>query len=336
VLPTIVLATCTALFGGCAKSTAPPPPPRIALLVDAAGFSDGSYNAGAAAGLAACAAVTGAQITRATPSPDSDAEAHLTLLATENFDEIVTVGNGMAVAVGIVARKFETSHFAIVDGFVPAPNVVSIAFKDQDGSFLAGALAALASHTKHVAFLGGADIPRLHAAEAGFAAGAREIDPHVRVSVAFVGSFLDKAQGAAHAGALYDGGADVVYVVAGPAGLGALAEAKHRRNAYAIGADSNQDALAPGKVLTSVLKRVDHATERVCSETAGRKPASGPIEMGLAEGGVSLTDFRFSKAVVGARTMARLGRIEDAIVARKIVPPATAAELASFRSVSVP
>jgi basic membrane protein A len=335
VLHTLVLAACIVPFAGCSKNTAPPPPPRIAFLGDTSGFPPGSFDEQAATGLSACAAATGAAITRATPASDADVEAQLNLLATENFDTVIAMGASVAPDMGTVARKFESTHFAIVDAVVPVPNVESITFKDQDGSFLAGALAALFSKTKHVAFLGGADIPRLQAAAAGFEAGVREIDPHVRVDTAFAGSFTDEAAGMSHGKALYAGGADVVYVVAGRAGLGAIAAAKGARNDYVIGVDSNQDGLAPGKVLTSVLRRVDHAVARVCFETAAQKPPSGHIEMGLADGGVGLTDFRYSKTVVGVQALARIGRIASAIVAGTIVPPATSAQLAAFRPIPV-
>jgi len=227
----------------------------------------------------------------------------------------------MAADLNGVARHYEGTHFAIIDGVVEAPNVTSITFKDQDGAFLAGALAALVTRTKHVAFLGGADIPRLEAARAGFAAGVREIDPRIRVDTAFVGSFVDEAAGAARAKALFASGADIAYVVAGRAGLGAIATAKETRGAYVIGADSDQDELAPGKVLTSVLRRYDTAASVVCQEATGQKPVSGIESLGLAEDGVGLTRFRYSKTVIGAANLARIERLRAEIVAGTIVPP---------------
>lgn len=330
---TVLLAACVS-FTACNHATAPPKV-RVALVADAGGFADRSFNEAASNGLAECATATGVEVTTAAPASAADYETQLTLLATQDFDAVIAVGDGMAVDLTKVARRFEGTHFAILGSVVNAPNVESITFREQDGSFLAGALAALVTRTKSVAFLGGVDGPRLAAAESGFTAGARQIDPSVRVVRAFVGSYDDAERARAASRALYAGGADVVYVVAGAAGSGAIAAAKESRAGYAIGVDNDQDALAPGKVLTSVVKRVDRAAARVCLEAMSQKPTSGHVELGLAEGGVGLTPFKYTRALIGAKNIARLARLENAIVAGAITPPATPAELANFRPVQL-
>jgi basic membrane protein A len=214
-------------------------------------------------------------------------------------------------------------------------NVTSATFREQDGSFLAGALAAMVSKTRTIGFLGGIDVPLLRKFEAGFTAGARQIDPRVAVQVKYVGSFEDPASGKELAGVMYDGGADIIYVAAGKSGVGAISETRSRSNVYAIGVDSNEDGLAPGKVLTSMLKHVDVAVFTIAKDALDGTLPKGPLELGLKDGGVGLTDFRYTKNIIGAANIARLAVIRQAIIDGKIVPPQTRDELAAFRPVKL-
>jgi len=162
------------------------------------------------------------------------------------------------------------------------------------------------------------------------------VNPRVKVRVGYVGSFTDREAARRQAESLFASGTDIAYVVAGPSGLGAIDAAKARPGRYIIGSDSDQDALAPGIVLTSVVKHVDVAAQRVCLQTVAEKPASGLTVLGLADGGVGLTDFRYTSGVVGSEHIERLGRIRDAIVAGRIVPPQTKGGLAAFAPAPVP
>ena len=186
---------------------------------------------------------------------------------------IFAVGFLMAKDLDESAARFPQRRFAIIDAVVDQPNVASVTFREEDGSFLAGAAAAMVSKTHQIAFLGGIDIPLLRKFEAGFTAGAREIDPNIKVAVKYVGSFDDAAAGKELSGVLFDQGADIVFVAAGKAGIGAIDQVKTRPNDYIIGVDSDQDALAPGKVLTSMIKRVDVGVFRLAQETVAPKTA---------------------------------------------------------------
>jgi basic membrane protein A len=323
-----VLGVAAASLGGCAKG--PPPPKKIGLVTDTLGFGDRSYNDEAYAGLLACKAETRADISAMVPATPDEYGPKLTLFATENFDAVIGLGYAMAPDVGVAARRFENTHFAIIDAVVNLPNVDSITFKEEEGSFLAGALGALVSKTGTIAFIGGADSPLLEKYEAGYVAGARQADPRVRVEVRYTGSFDDEAAARRTAAALYSGGADIAYVVAGKAGLGAIAEASSRPHAYVIGADSNEDRLAPGKVLTSVVKRVDMAAFRICREANAQKFTSGHVALGVADDGITLTSFEYTRAVIGAAAIARVEALREAIAAGKIVVPASRAALARF------
>ncbi|HEY0799128.1 MAG TPA: BMP family ABC transporter substrate-binding protein, partial [Candidatus Baltobacteraceae bacterium] len=171
--------------------------------------------------------------------------------------------------------------------------------------------------------------------EAGYTAGAHQIDPHVKVLVKYIGSFEDVASGKELASVLFDQGADVVFIGAGKSGLGAIDELRTRSSVYGIGVDSDQDGLAPGKILTSVVKHVDAAVFNIATEArAGRVP-HGHLELGLKEGGVGLTSFTYTKNIIGAANIVRIAKLRSAIIAGKIVPPFTRDGLATFKPVAL-
>ena len=305
------------------------------MVAAAPGTGYEAYNQEAASGLTECKRRTGTDVAVVETASPADYERQIALLATENYDAVLGIGFSMAPAIERESRRFDTNHFIIIDAAVSQPNVDSMTFAEQDGAFLAGALAAMVSKTKSVAFLGGRDVPLIRKSEAGFEAGVREIHPAAKVRVRYLGSFDDPNGAKRLAASLFESGTDIVYVVAGRSGPGAIDAAKARKGAFVIGADSMQDGLAPGIVLTSVVKRVDVAALRGCLEVVAQKPASGHRVLGLADGGVSLTDFPYTKAYVGAATIARLERVRQAIVDGSIVPPSTRAELAAFRPAAV-
>ena len=333
-------------LAGCGKSgtttaegEAPTPggkaPLKLAMVTDVGGLGDKSFNDSAYAGLQLAKARLGADVQVLQSKSAADYQPNLTVLADEDEDEIFAVGFLMSKDLDQVARTYPRRHFAIVDALSTQPNVASMTFREQDGSFLAGALAAMVSKTKTIGFLGGVDIPLLRKFEAGYTAGAHEIDPNVKVVVKYVGSFEDVASGKELAGVMYDGGADIVYVAAGKSGLGAIDETRARSNVYAIGVDSDQDALAPGKILTSMVKHVDVAVFKIAQEAQSLKLPAGNVEFGLKDDGVGLTDFKYTKNTIGAANLARLAKIRAAIVAGKIVPPQTREGLATFKPVKL-
>jgi basic membrane protein A len=309
--------------------------PKLGMVTDVGGLGDKSFNDSAYAGLRRAKAELGAQIEVLQSKSAADYQPNLTALANENYDDIFAIGFLMNKDLSQVAATFPKQNFAIVDAVVDQPNVTSLTFREQDGSFLAGALAARVSKTKTIGYLGGVEIPLLIKFECGFRAGAREVDPNVKVVVKYVGSFEDVASGKELADVLFNQGADVVYVAAGKSGLGAMGEVRSRSNVYAIGVDSDQDALAPGKILTSVLKRVDIAVYTVAKDIAAKKLPHGHIEFGLKENGVGLTDFKYTKQLIGPQTIAEIGTLRQAIIEGKITPPQTREELAHFKPVKL-
>ena len=329
-----VAVACAA--AGCAGGSGPAAKgPRLGMVTDVGGLGDKSFNDSAYAGLKRAKAELGAQIEVLQSKSAADYQPNLSALADEHYADIFAIGFLMNKDLAQVATTFPKQNFAIVDAVVDLPNVTSLTFREQDGSFLAGALAARFSKTHTIGYLGGLEIPLLIKFECGFRAGARQVDPNVKVLVKYVGSFEDVASGKELAEVLYNSGADVVYVAAGKSGLGAMDEIRTRPNAYAIGVDSDQDDLARGKVLTSVLKRVDVAVFTVGKDIAGKKLRHGHIEFGLKENGVGLTEFKYTKQAIGAQTLDEVAKLRAAIIAGKITPPQTREELAHFQPVKL-
>ena len=286
--------------------------PTVAFVEAARGSGDEPFNALARDGLVACGRQTGARIAIAATS---DAERQLTLFATENADTILGIGPQMAPAIAQLARRFGARHFAIIGATVAEPNVESMLFNREQGALLAGALAAMVSPHASVALLGDATTDPQRQIQAAFSAGATAVKPRAVVRATYLGPSDDRATAQRAASQLFASGSDVIYDAAGGAGLGAFQAVQGRRGAYLIGNGVDQDALAPGKVLASVLDRVDVAALRACLETVAQKPASGLVELGLAEGAVALTRFRFTRAVVGEARIHRLSAIAQAIAA---------------------
>ena len=308
---------------------------RLAMVTDVGGLGDKSFNDSAYAGLKRAKAELGAEIEVLESKSAADYQPNLTVLADGGYDDIFAIGFLMNKDLSQVAKNHPKGHFAIVDAVVDLPNVTSITFREQDASFLAGALAARVSKTKTIGFLGGLDIPLLRKFEAGFSAGARQVDPNVKVEVKYVGSFEDVASGKELASVLLNDHVDIIYVAAGKSGLGAIGAIRDRPNVYAIGVDSNQDDLAKGKILTSVLKRVDVAVFRVAKDAMAKKAPGGRLELGLKDNGGGLTDFEYTKAIIGPKTIAEVGKLRLAIIAGKITPPQTREELQNYKPVKL-
>jgi basic membrane protein A and related proteins len=303
---------------------------KLAMVSDTGGLGDKSFNDSAYAGLMRAKTALGATVEVQESKSAADYQPNLTALADGDFDEIFAIGFLMNNDLTEVAKNYPNTHFAIIDAVSPEQNVTSVVFREQDGSFLAGSLAAMMTKTKTIGFLGGIDSPLLRKFEAGFTAGAREIDPNVKVLVKYVGSFVDVSSGKELAGVMYGAGADIIFVAAGKAGLGAIDETRSRSNVYAIGVDSDQDALAPGKILTSMVKHVDVAVFKIAEAIKAHKLPTGTTEFGLKDDGVGLTDFKYTRGAIGAANIARVAQLRAAIVAGKIVPPQTREQLATF------
>jgi basic membrane protein A len=305
----------------------------LGMVADLGGLGDHSYNDAAWAGMLEAQRQLGARISVLQSRTSANYQPSLMVYAAHGYDEIFCIGYDEAHDLAESAERFPASHFSIIDAVVDAPNVTSVTFKSNEASFLAGALAAMVSRTHTVGFLGGIDIPIIWAFEVGFAAGARQIDPHVQTIVKYVGDFADVPAGAELTSLLFGENADIVFAAAGKAGLGMIQQLRERPGVYGIGVDMDQDALVPGRILTSVLKRIDVSVFRLAQLAAAHRPRPRMVALGLKEDGVGLTSFAYSREVVTPGMIATLDRLKRAIVVGTIVVPTTREGLAAFRPV---
>ena len=327
---------CAILLAGCVDHTTAAGGLRLGMVTDVGGLGDRSFNDSAYTGLLEAMRELHATVTVVQSRSAADYQPNLIVLSNKGYDMIFAIGFLMAKDLTEVASRFPTRHYGIIDAVVDEKNVTSVTFQEEQGSFLAGAAAAMVSKTHQIAFLGGIDIPLLRKFEAGYTAGAHEIDPAVKVSVKYMGSFDDVAAGKELAGVLYDQGADIIFAAAGKGGVGAIDQVKARTGDYVIGVDSDQDALVPGKILTSMVKHVDRGILLLSKRAAAHTLEGGHIVLGLKEGGVGLTSFKYTRDVMTPARIAKLHVIETMLESGKIVAPSTREELATFKPVPLP
>ncbi|MFN8176985.1 MAG: BMP family ABC transporter substrate-binding protein [bacterium] len=324
----VLLAGCGGKHEEAAGRTAPGAARkfRVGVVFDVGGKGDRSFNDSAYEGLRRAAARLPIEVSDFEPGADVDREVGLRKLASRGYDLVIGIGFLFTDAIRTVAKDHPEVHFALVDGRIEdLPNVASLVFREQEGSFLVGALAALTSKTGTVGFVGGMDVPLIHKFEAGYRAGVAHVRPATKVLVGYAGvrpeAFSDPVRGKEIALSQIAQGADVVFHASGVTGLGVI-EAAKERGVYAIGVDSNQDGVAPGTVLTSMIKRVDVAVERAIEEGYAGRFRSGIVEFGLADEGVGFSVDENNRALLSAGLLARAAGLRDSIVAGGIVVPA--------------
>ena len=302
----LLLAGCndpkTAATGG-KTADAKSAPLKIGVVFDSGGLGDRSFNDSAYAGVLKAEkelGVSESDVKKVTSQTARDYESNLDQLAQAGCDVVFAVGVGQDQALKVVAPKYPNVKFGLIDSAIDAPNVRSITFTEEQGSFLAGYAAALASKTGKVGFVGGKKIPLIEKFQAGFEAGAKAANPAIVVLPAkYTDNWDDTAIGKAMAGSLFADGADVVYHAAGRCGLGVIDAARDAKE-LAIGVDSDQDDVAKGSVLTSMVKHVDLAVFDLIKDVQDGKFTAGTKVYDLKSGGVGLTDFRNTKDRLGA------------------------------------
>ncbi|NVM76275.1 basic membrane protein A [Duganella sp. SG902] len=302
--------TVAALFIAASASAADP---KLGIVYDAGGKFDKSFNQSAFEGATRFKKETNINFIEVQASSDTQAEQVLRGLARKNLDLIASVGFAQQAAVQKVAKEFPKVRFVLIDGVAQGANVNSITFKEEEGSYLVGVAAAMASKSKKIGFIGGVDIPLIRTFACGYAQGAKAVNPKVEVTSNMVGTTSDSWNNPAKGGELarsqFDRGVDVVFAVAGGSGLGTLQTAKEKGK-LAIGVDSNQNHLYPGSVLTSMVKRVDNAVYDSFMQMKNGTWKAGVTAKGLKEGGVDwaldennrkLITPEIEKRVTGAR-----------------------------------
>ena len=331
----IMLAACGSSGGGSTGTAPQSSPPtsdvKVGMAYDVGGRGDQSFNDAAAAGLDKAVSEMGIQIKElsAAPSGETDAtrEERLVQLADAGYNPIIAIGFAYATALGKVAPQYPDINFAIVDDASEATtkdNIANLTFAEEQGSFLVGAVAAQATKTKNVGFIGGVNVPLIQKFQAGFEQGVKAIDPSIKVQVKYLteppdfSGFGDPAKGQTTAKGMYDAGADVIYSAAGGSGAGAFKSATSGKT-WAIGVDSDQykqpalDAIKD-VILTSMLKRVDVAVYTMIKSCVDGACMTGPHVFDLAQDGVGYSKSNPAVQPYEAKTDELAQQIKDGTI----------------------
>jgi len=296
---------------------------RVIMVLDMAGLGDKGFNDAGWAGVQRAIDELGVTATYIQSSEQSDYVSNLTL-AAQQADVVVAMGFLMVDAIGKVARLQPETKFVFVDGEVKGANIASYDFKAQEGAFLAGILAAMTTKTGKVGCVMGMDIPPVRAYEVGFRAGINAVNfresKQVEYFAATVGSFNDPSRGKALAQGLIGRGCDIVLQLAGNTGLGVIEAAKEANGVHAIGADLDQDDLAPGKILTSILKRIDVAVFEAIRDAQQGEFTIGHHLVGIQEGATGLTEMEHTKGLIGSDALGSISAAQDWIRDSGTVP----------------
>ncbi len=300
---------------------------RVGIVFDIGGKNDRSFNAAAWEGVKRAEKDLNICLYDVEPGNPTSIEPAMRAFAERNFDLIIGIGFAQGPIMQKVAFDYPEIKFAIVDGVIfeadgktPKKNVASLVFREHEGSFLVGMIAALKSKTGVLGFVGGMDIPLIHKFETGYEEGARYVNPDIRVIDNYVGvtdsAWNNPGKGKELALNQIEKGADVIFTAAGNSGLGAFDAVEQygknengEANKFVIGVDSNQNGIKPGFVLTSMVKRVDNAVYDVIKEVLDSKFKGGFHVFGLDKDGVAYAMDENNKSIISADV---IGKAEEA------------------------
>jgi basic membrane protein A len=287
-----------------------------AVIYDMGGKFDKSFNEAAYSGAERWKKEGGKPYLDFEIANEAQREQAMRRMADKGANPIIAIGFSQGSTVEKVSKDYPKLQFAIIDSVVKAPNVESIVFKEQEGSFLVGMMAAMASKTGKVGFIGGMDIPLIRRFQCGYEQGAKFANPKAEVTSNMTGTtpaaWNDPTRGAELAKAQFAKGVDVIFAAAGGTGIGVYQAAKDGGK-YAIGVDSNQNHLQPGTMLTSMVKRVD-----VAVYNAAKKTNPGVTVLGLKEGGVDYALDKHNEKLVNADMKKKVDAAKADIIAGKI------------------
>lgn len=255
--------------------------------------------------------------------------------AAERGDVVIALGFLIQDVVKEVAAYYPDTPFIFIDGAIEAPNVASFVFRAHEGGFLAGMLSVYVSETGTVASMPGMDIPPVEAFAAGYRAGVTwgnsKTGKNVQVLTTTIGSFTDPVKAKSIAQSLLHQNADILFQLAGLSGVGVIeAVREHPQRCFAIGVDIDQDDMAPGKVLTSVLKRMDKVVSDQIIDIYDQKFQAGVFNVGIKEGYIGLTDMQFTRNQIPEEAFISLEEATYLITEEKIRVPHTRAEAEAF------
>jgi basic membrane protein A and related proteins len=292
-----------------------------AVVFDMGGKFDKSFNEGVYNGVEQFKKETGIEYREFEVTNETQREQALRRMAQRGADPVIGVGFAQAPAMEKVATEFPNTRFAIIDAVVDLPNVRSIVFKEHEGSFLVGMVAAMKSASGKVGFVGGMDIPLIRKFACGYEQGAKHVSGDIEVVQNMTGTtpsaWNDPTRGAELAKSQFDRGVDVIYAAAGGTGVGVYQTAEDSGK-LAIGVDSNQNYLHPGTMLTSMLKRVDVAAYKAFKDAQDDNWTSGIQVLGLAEDGVGWALDEYNQDLVTEDMKAKVTEAAAEIVAGRL------------------
>ena len=316
----LLLALWSAPLG--AKETTPTQPPAkrpTIIYLYSTNQSDRSFVDAARAGVERAMKELNITVDERRMRPSDDIYAVIKEAADKGASPIIAVGYQNVMPVLNLAERYPKTQFTVIDGLVPPlyPNVQSIIFRDHEGAFLVGMIAAKTSRNKHIGFIGGMDIPLIRNFSVGYVQGARYVDPAVAVDIDFVGDKPDAWSNAPKANDLalkqYESGADVIFAAAGGASIGVLQAAKSV-NKYAIGVDSNQNGLFPGHVLTSLVKRVDIAVFDTLKTSSENRWSPGIKYLGIREGALDYAVDQNNRHLISEALIDQVATAKERII----------------------
>ncbi|MCI4429075.1 MAG: BMP family ABC transporter substrate-binding protein [Burkholderiales bacterium] len=306
------LFLASAFACACAGAAAQP-----AIVYDMGGKFDKSFNEAAYNGAERWKKETGRAYLDFEIANEAQREQAMRRMAERGANPVIGVGFSQGSSIEKISKEFPKLSFVIIDSVVKQPNVESIVFKEHEGSFLVGMMAAMASKTGKVGFVGGMDIPLIRKFQCGYEQGAKFANPKIEVSATMTGTtpaaWSDPARGGELAKAQFARGVDVIFAAAGGTGSGVYQAAKDAGK-LAIGVDSNQNHLQPGTMLTSMVKRVDNAVYN-----SAKHSTPGVTALGLKEGGVDYALDEHNAKLVSAEMKRKVDAAKADIIAGRIL-----------------
>ncbi|NDV23058.1 BMP family protein [Desulfovibrio sp. JC022] len=308
------------LFLFFAMGTAWADQPVVGFVTGVSGLGDLSYNDMSYGGIRKAQQEFNFKLIILEPEADGKSTEQAFVKLIQQSDILILVGAQHADMVKKIAPKFPDKKFILSE--VPVggmKNTSSVFFAQGEGSFLAGALAAMTSKTGKIGFIGGTPVPQVRQFEQGYVDGARYAVPEIKVEIAYVtplgdfSGFNAPAKGYNMAMGQYKDGVDVVFTVAGLTGNGVI-EAARRSDKYAIGVDSDQDSLAKGFVLTSMIKKLDVAAYNELKAVMQGNFKAGPTSYGLKQDGVGLSEMKYTRDKIPAAALKKIDEIRNKII----------------------
>jgi basic membrane protein A and related proteins len=294
---------------------------HVGIVFDSGGKDDRSFNAAAFRGVTRAAKDFPIVLRDAEPGDPASLEPATRAFAEVGYDLIIGIGFAQTPIIEAVAKDYPEVSFAIVDGVSNLPNVASLVFKEHEGSYLVGMIAARTSKTGVLGFVGGMDIPLIHKFATGYEEGARAADPDVRVIQNYVGvteaAWNNPGKGKELAVAQIGKGADVIFAAAGNSGLGVF-DAVEQYKKLVIGVDSNQNWVKPGYVLTSMVKRVDNAVYQIIGDMVNGRFKGGIHVYGLPDGGIGYAMDQYNEKLISKDVIREVEAAKAKIIAGEI------------------